>query len=342
MPQSARTIKPEHNKPSVKLPSVSLIITVRNEASTIEHLLQALLDQTQLPDEIIIVDGGSEDQTPVLINQFRQKHQVQLPQFKLLIEPQANISQGRNIAIQAAQGALIAITDAGCWPEPHWLQALLTTYQETGAALIGGPTRAQTKNGFEQAVAAYTLTMPDQIKPNHFHPTTRSWLMKKELWHQLDGFRPDLAVSEDYEFVYRAKNLHYQVAFSPQAQVDWLPRQNLAQFTLMIFKFALYDIKAGIIRSRVALLFARYWLGLSALIWLYPHWLSMALLTLIISLIYSFWAIRKNQTYTPDGWYWLPIFQFCADWCVMLGSLVGGLIFIIMHLQHTIRLLLQD
>jgi len=43
---------------------VSLIMTVRNEASALPGLLESLLQQTKLPSEVIAVDGGSTDGTP--------------------------------------------------------------------------------------------------------------------------------------------------------------------------------------------------------------------------------------------------------------------------------------
>ena len=45
------------------LPAVSVVITVKNEAASIETLLHSLGRQTHPPDEIVIVDGGSTDGT---------------------------------------------------------------------------------------------------------------------------------------------------------------------------------------------------------------------------------------------------------------------------------------
>ncbi len=50
--------------------SVSLIITVLNEAITIELLLNAINRQKLLPTEVMIVDGGSTDKTVTKIEQF--------------------------------------------------------------------------------------------------------------------------------------------------------------------------------------------------------------------------------------------------------------------------------
>jgi len=42
---------------------VVLIVTVRNEATTIGPLLDSILSGTRIPDEIVVADGGSSDGT---------------------------------------------------------------------------------------------------------------------------------------------------------------------------------------------------------------------------------------------------------------------------------------
>jgi len=103
----------------------SVICTVLNEGESIRRLLDSLALQTRRPDEVVIVDGGSHDNTIAVIQSYADR----LP-LRVLIEPGANISRGRNVAIQAATGDVIASTDAGVWLEPGWLAALVAPLEE--------------------------------------------------------------------------------------------------------------------------------------------------------------------------------------------------------------------
>ena len=99
---------------------VTVISTVLNEGEAIRRLLDSLLAQTRRPDEVVIVDGGSRDNTVAVIQEYAGR----LP-LRVLVEPGANISRGRNVAIAAATGDVIASVDAGVWLETQWLEKLV-------------------------------------------------------------------------------------------------------------------------------------------------------------------------------------------------------------------------
>ena len=307
--------------------SVSLIITVLNEATTIKLLLDAINRQKLLPTEVIIVDGGSVDKTVTKIEQFVADNK---PNFALEIKtlPGTNRSQARNWAIKHAQHNLIAITDAGCIPQPSWLQNLVKQYQATQANIISGFFYGLPATPFEQAVVAYTLQMPDRVNPDTFIPTTRSVLFTKKIWQQLGGFDETLDLNEDFAFFWRAKQQKASFSLAKNALVGWLPRHTWPKFARMIYRFAQGDTQAGIIRPKVKLLFARYLIALTSLIYLL-NFTSVSLPTIIFFyssglIIYLLWAISKNLKYTSQGWYWLPILQLTADVCVIAGCIRGS------------------
>ena len=311
-------------------PKISLIVSVLNEEKAIKLLLKGIYKQTRLPNELIIVDGGSQDKTTAIIQDFIKTHPLASQnklKFSLKILPESNRSKARNWAIKHAKHELIAITDAGCLPQPSWLEKLVNKYQQTQADIVGGYFYGLPNTPFEQAVVAYTLEMPGRINPEQFMPTTRSVLLTKKTWEKLNGFDEKLSLNEDFVFFYQAKQKNFKFAFAQDALVGWIPRKNLIEFSKMIYSFAQGDIQAGIIRPKVQLLFGRYTLVILAVLFLI-FFTQISILRLILILgfwliIYLLWAIQKNLRYTPQGWYWLPVLQMTADFAVMAGSLRG-------------------
>lgn len=314
---------------------VTLIVSVLNEAKTIELLLASIWRQTHLPDEVIVVDGGSNDNTQKIIENFLQKAALDSSgKTKRLIEnnfiiktlPNASRSRARNWAIKHATHSLIAITDAGCVLQPSWLEKLLAKYQQTKASIVGGYFFGLPTTPFEQAVVCYTLQTPDRVDPKCFMPTTRSVLLTKQAWLNLHGFDEQLTMNEDFAFFYQARQEKVEIAFAQEALAGWLPRQNLEQYCKMIFSFARGDLQAGIVRPKVQLLFGRYLLVVMAVAWLLARGVAPEKILLVLGFwlgVYLVWAIKKNAKYAPLGWYWLPVLQLAADGCVMTGSVVG-------------------
>ena len=103
---------------------VSLIFTVLNEAHSIQGLLDSIAAQTVQPDEVVACDGGSTDDTVSLL-----RSEMRFP-TRIIVEPGANISRGRNVAIAAAQGKIVACTDAGVRLDERWLEKLLRGEQK--------------------------------------------------------------------------------------------------------------------------------------------------------------------------------------------------------------------
>src|SRR5215470_7149550 len=117
--------------------------------------MRSLAAQTRLPDEVVIVDGGSTDDTVSLMQSYADR----LP-LRVLVEPGCNISAGRNRAIAAAQGDIIAVTDAGVVLEPDWLEKITRPLVEDSAVqVVAGFFRAEATTPFELAMGATVLPL---------------------------------------------------------------------------------------------------------------------------------------------------------------------------------------
>lgn len=309
---------------------VSLIVTILNEEKTISSLLDSVLTQKTIPDELIIVDGGSDDASVHLIKKFIKTLVVKKSKLsvKIFIK-KGNRSAGRNFAISKASFPWIAVTDAGCTLDSKWLQELLKTQKHQGTEVVAGYYSAKPKTAFEEAVVPYVLVMPDRVDEKNFLPATRSVIFSKDIWKKIGGFNEALSDNEDYDFARRLKSASIKIGFSKQAIVFWQPRSNLKSFYKMIFRFARGDVYAGILRPKVILIFLRYVFGISVFIWGSAElkvtgslWIIFGIIPLIL-MLYILWSIYKNYHYTSRGWHLLPLLQFTSDLAVMQGSISG-------------------
>jgi len=302
---------------------VSLIFTVLNEAETVRLLWASIMAQTKLPDEVIVVDGGSNDDTIKILHNLAASSTPF--STKILVQP-GNRSVGRNTAITHATGALIAVTDAGCVLDPHWLEELITEQYSTNADVIAGYYRGLTSTSWQTAVVPYVLVMPDKLPqpPEVFLPATRSVLFTKKAWELAGKFDVSLSDNEDFAFAHSLKRTGVKMSFTPKAIVAWIPPTTWWATAKMFFRFARGDSYANLWRPKVTLLFARYslWL-LTAVLALSSQSFQLALVLAGFTIIYLGWSIMKNYRYTKQGWWWLPILQLTADGSVLLGSLSG-------------------
>lgn len=303
---------------------ISVVVTVLNEEKTIKKLIVSLINQSRKADEIIIVDGGSTDQTIKIINSYKVYKNYKV------ITGKYNRSEGRNIGVLAAKGEIIVFTDAGCIPERDWLTNItsplipLLSKEREGrrpgevCEVVAGYYRGLPQNIFEKCLVPYVLVMPDQIG-EEFLPSTRSMAIKKELFLRAGGFDKNLWHNEDYAFAVRLKNAGINFYFAPKAIVDWFPRKDLKSAAWMFLRFAIGDAQAGILRPKVKFLAVRYYFFVFLVFLYWP------MVTLLVG--YLVWAVLKNYKYVKDirAFFWLPVLQLTADICVLLGTIVGFL-----------------
>ncbi len=237
---------------------VSLIMTVRNEAATLPVLLDSLLHQTMLPAEIIIVDGGSSDDTPAAALQYQDR----LP-IHVIEKPGANISQGRNTAIEAARYSIIAVTDAGVRLDPSWLESLVTPLLESASDIhvVSGFFVPDPQTPFERALGATVLPTLPEINPATFLPSSRSIAFRKEAWESVGGYPEWLDYCEDLVFDIRLRDLDKRFLFAPHAIAHFRPRSTLRSFFLQYYRYARGDGKADLWRKRHAIRYLTYFIG---------------------------------------------------------------------------------
>jgi glycosyltransferase involved in cell wall biosynthesis len=105
------------------IPKISVVLTSFNGAKFIEQQLNSILNQTLLPDEIIVCDDGSTDGTIQILQAFNLKHNITI----LLNPSQLGVLQNFKTAVALAKPAnYIALCDQ----DDIWLPNKLTSNWE--------------------------------------------------------------------------------------------------------------------------------------------------------------------------------------------------------------------
>lgn len=323
---------------------VSVIATVYNEALSIDRLLDSLAAQTRRPDEVVFCDGGSTDGTPALIEAFARTHPQALPNLRVLIAPGANISRGRNLAIAAAAGPLIASTDAGVRLEPTWLQKLVAPWEEASGEpplAAAGFFVPDAEGVFQTAMAATVLPLADEIDPLRFLPSSRSVAFTKDAWAHAGGYPEWLDYCEDllFDFAINAQRPDQPTGFTwaPEARVHFRPRTSLRAFWTQYYRYARGDGKADLWRKRHAIRYGTYLVAAPALLghalWgFFGRWLGwLGLLAGVILYCRRPWQRLRviGQELSPAEWLaaaaLVPVIRVAGDLAKMAGYPVGVL-----------------
>ena len=119
-----------------ELSLITAVIPLYNGAPYIEQAIKSVLTQSLLPAELIVVDDGSTDRGPQIVEQMAAELAVKLP-IKLLRQPNGGQSSARNFGVKHASGDLIAFLDQDDIWYPDHLEKLVKPFLEPGSRGLG-------------------------------------------------------------------------------------------------------------------------------------------------------------------------------------------------------------
>jgi len=192
------------------MPLVSVLIPTFNRQETIERAVSSVLLQTHQELECIVIDDASTDKTLELLAKFDD------PRLKVISLPENHgVSFTRNKGFSQAKGEAIALLDS----DDEWLKdklerqlPLLEKYPLVHGEEIWvrkgkrvNQKKVHRKEGGKIFERCLHLCL---ISPS-------ATLMKRELYQEMNGFREDFPVCEDYELWLRVTHA-YEVGFIPE------------------------------------------------------------------------------------------------------------------------------
>ena len=103
--------------------TISVLITTRNRAKILKQCLKSLVRQSRKPDEVIVVDNASSDNTKEIIKSFKRLN------IKYFSEKNIGIAYGRNRGLEETKGEIFSFIDDDCVASKSWLKAIEKTFE---------------------------------------------------------------------------------------------------------------------------------------------------------------------------------------------------------------------
>jgi glycosyltransferase involved in cell wall biosynthesis len=97
----------------------SVIIPLYNKGPFVGFAIETVLTQTHQNVEVIVVDDGSSDNGPEVVEA------IQDPRVRLLRQTNGGVSKARNTGIAAATGELVVFLDADDWYGPSYVATMV-------------------------------------------------------------------------------------------------------------------------------------------------------------------------------------------------------------------------
>lgn len=219
----------------------ALIATVLNEAERIGELLASMVNQTRIPDVIVVTDGGSTDGTLDRLREFADASPLPLQISRVA----GNRSVGRNAAVRESGADLIAATDVSVL-DPQWFERIIGPLERGEADVVAGWYELLVRTPRERAVGLLTQYSLEEVDPEHFLPSSRSIAFTRTAWERAGGYPEHLLTTEDTVFDLALKEVGCRFVFEPNAIVRWRPAASVGAAYRMYRQFAESDGEAGI------------------------------------------------------------------------------------------------
>ena len=211
----------------------SIAVTVYNDEKKILQFLDNIYNQTYKPTEIIVVDGGSCDNTCNIIKEYDST-------IKLIEGNRYTISQGLNRAIQEATNKWVGIAMTGNQYNECFFEVLIQAIEEKNLDVDGayGVVRGKGDTWFGKLYAK------EMMKEDCGIPTNHGVLINKDVFEETGGFCDDwVYAGEDAEYYRRLYETGRKFYCEKKAVVVWDAPQNYREYFRQTYWYTIGEMQ---------------------------------------------------------------------------------------------------
>jgi glycosyltransferase involved in cell wall biosynthesis len=192
---------------------VSIIITCYNYGRFLMESVSSALAQTYNDVEVIIIDDGSTDDTPTVVQNWQSE-----PRVRYFRQRNGGISSALNAGVRMATGEFVAFLDADDRWDPRKLEKQMSRFQDSKVGVVY--TESFEMSADEKGLRRYYGTrylaprkgwVTPYLVYDNFVPFS-SAVVRKECFDKAGNFDESIKASPDFDFWLRVA-VHYPFDF---------------------------------------------------------------------------------------------------------------------------------
>lgn len=235
-----------------KLPFVSVIMPVRNEADFIWRSLGSVLAQDYPHErlEVVVADGESTDNTRFLIEKLAEKSDVRV---RLVANPERIAPTGLNHAIRQAEGEIVVRVDGHCEIAPDYVANCVKHLQEGAADGVGGPIETIGETLTARAIAA-AMSSKFGVGGSAFRTagdeegemtvdTVAFPGYRRATLDKAGPFNEELVRNQDDEYNYRIRKLGGRILLTPDIRSKYYSRSGFRSLWRQYFQYGYWKVR---------------------------------------------------------------------------------------------------
>ena len=201
----------------------SIVIRAYNEESYIGKLLYGIQQQSKLPNEIIIVDSGSTDNTLLIASSYNVK-------IVKISKEEFTFGRSLNIGCSSAKSEILIFLSAHVYPShKDWLHNILKPFEEDSVVCSYGKQRGNslTKYSENQVFLSYFPNQISEVKTPYFCNNANCAIRKKQ-WEK-EKYDESLTGLEDLDWAKKQYKKGFKIVYVPEAEIIHVHEENWKQ-----------------------------------------------------------------------------------------------------------------